>query len=132
MKSVEWHYLMNNQIMNHLVKTSTVPQRFCDDLCFAMPDASVPQCACAYGTLSVDRRTCTRKNFLSKLVMEILLFFSFLAPNEYLLVAMEKEIRSISMQPHGSLTSAPWRAVTNLSMVVGVDFDYRDKKIFYT
>ncbi|CAM4944086.1 unnamed protein product [Rotaria socialis] len=94
-------------------QTSTVRQRFCEDLCFAMPDTSVPQCACAYGTLSIDRRTCT-------------------PPKEYLLVAMEKEIRSMSMEPHGSLTSAPWRAITNLSMVVGIDFDYRDKKIFYT
>lgn len=54
------------------------------------------------------------------------------APNEYLLVAMEKEIRPMSMQPHGLGTSAPWRAITNLSMVVGIDFDYRDKQIFYT
>jgi hypothetical protein len=44
-------------------QSSTIRQRFCEDLCFAMPDTSVPQCACAYGTLSVDRRTCTRKNF---------------------------------------------------------------------
>ena len=43
-------------------QTSTIRQRFCEDLCFAMPDTSVPQCACAYGTLSVDQRTCTRKN----------------------------------------------------------------------
>lgn len=47
-------------------QTSTVRQRFCDDLCFAMPDTSVPQCACAYGTLSLDRRTCERKNYLVK------------------------------------------------------------------
>ncbi|CAF3898744.1 unnamed protein product [Rotaria sp. Silwood2] len=94
-------------------QTSTVRQRFCEDLCFAMPDTSVPQCACAYGTLNIDRRTCA-------------------PPNEYLLVAMEKEIRSMSMEPHGFSTSAPWRAITNLSMVVGIDFDYRDKKIFYT
>jgi hypothetical protein len=58
--------------------------------------------------------------------------FVHLAPSEYLLVAMEREIRSMSMEPHGSATSAPWRAITNLSLVVGVDFDYRDKKIFYT
>jgi hypothetical protein len=44
-------------------QTSTVRQRFCDDLCFAMPETSVAQCACAYGTLTMDRRTCTRKNF---------------------------------------------------------------------
>ncbi|CAF0957368.1 unnamed protein product [Adineta ricciae] len=94
-------------------QSSTVRQRFCEDLCFAMPETSVPQCACAFGTLSADRRTCT-------------------PPNEYLLVAMEKEIRPMSMQPHGLATSAPWRAITNLSMVVGIDFDYRDKQIFYT
>ena len=44
-------------------QSATVRQRFCEDLCFAMPDSSVPQCACAYGTLSVDRRSCTRKQF---------------------------------------------------------------------
>ena len=44
-------------------QTSTVRQRFCEDLCFAMPDTSVPQCGCAYGTLSIDRRTCTGKKF---------------------------------------------------------------------
>lgn len=41
-------------------QTSTVQQRFCDDMCFALPDNSVPQCACAYGTLNLDRRTCSR------------------------------------------------------------------------
>ncbi|CAF1581398.1 unnamed protein product, partial [Rotaria sordida] len=94
-------------------QTSTTQQRFCEDLCFAMPDTSIPQCACAYGTLNMDRRTCA-------------------PPNEYLLVAIEREIRSMSMEPHGSSTSAPWRAITNLRLVVGVDFDYRDRKIFYT
>ena len=44
-------------------QSSTVRQRFCEDLCFAMPETIVPQCACAFGTLSADRRTCTRKNF---------------------------------------------------------------------
>ena len=44
-------------------QTSNVRQRFCEDLCFAMPETSVPQCGCAYGTLSVDRRTCTGKNY---------------------------------------------------------------------
>lgn len=112
-------------------QTSTVRQRFCEDLCFAMPDISVPQCACAYGTLNADRRTCSGN--LSWTEHGFCLHrFSLVAPNEYLLVAMEKEIRSMSMQPHGSSASAPWRALTNLSMVVGVDFDYRDKKIFYT
>jgi len=47
-------------------------------------------------------------------------------------VAMEKEIRSMSMEPHGFSTSAPWRSITNLTLAVGVDFDFRDKKIFYT
>ena len=58
--------------------------------------------------------------------------FVLLAPNEYLLLAMEREIRSLSMQPHGSSTSAPWRSITNLTLAVGIDYDYRDKKIFYT
>lgn len=110
-------------------QTSTVRQRFCEDLCFAMPETSVPQCACAYGTLSVDLRMCTRKISFSRLQNPSL---PLLAPTEYLLVAMEREIRSMSMQPHGSSTSAPWRAITNLSLAVGIDFDYRDKKIFYT
>ena len=42
-------------------QTTTVRQRFCDDLCFALPETTVPQCSCAYGILNPDRRTCSRK-----------------------------------------------------------------------
>jgi len=58
-------------------QTSTVRQRFCEDLCFAMPDTSVPQCSCAYGTLSIDRRTCTRMNFNIKLILFVRFTFRF-------------------------------------------------------
>ena len=78
----------------------------------------------------IDERVQVRSFFDRKIKIFKLIFF--VAPNEYLLVAMEKEIRSMSMQPHGSSTSAPWRSITNLSLAVGIDFDYRDKKIFYT
>lgn len=76
----------------------------------------------------IDELVHVRNSYIENLFDD----FFFVAPSEYLLVAMEKEIRSMSMEPHGSSTSAPWRAITNLSLVVGVDFDYRDKKIFYT
>ena len=65
-------------------QTSTVRQRFCDDLCFAMPDTSVPQCACAYGTLNVDRRTCTRKIYSLTIKNKKFVCLALLAPSEYL------------------------------------------------
>ncbi|CAF1308989.1 unnamed protein product, partial [Didymodactylos carnosus] len=76
-------------------------QQFCEDLCFALPDSSLPECACAYGTLNMDRRTC-------------------IAPKEYLIVAMEKEIRSMSMQPHGR------------SIPVGISYDWVSDRLYWT
>ncbi len=57
-------------------QTSTIRQRFCEDLCFAIPETSVPQCACAYGTLSIDRRTCTRKSSVLRKFNILFSFFS--------------------------------------------------------
>ncbi|CAF3970146.1 unnamed protein product, partial [Rotaria sp. Silwood1] len=47
------------------------------------------------------------------------------SPNEYLFVTIEKEIPSMSMELHDSSISAPWHAITNLNLVVEIDFDYQ-------
>ena len=44
---------------------------------------------------------------------------------------MENEIRSLSL-PSSSSSSTPWRPLTGLSKVIGIDFDYRDNKIIFT
>ncbi|CAF5005786.1 unnamed protein product, partial [Rotaria sp. Silwood1] len=49
------------------------------------------------------------------------------SPNEYLFVTIEKEIPSMSMELHDSSISAPWHAITNLNLVVEIDFDYQDE-----
>lgn len=59
-------------------------QSFCDQLCFPLPDGErIPfVCGCAVGELNRDGRTCKR-------------------PDEYLIFAMENEIRSVNL-PKGN------------------------------
>lgn len=52
------------------------------------------------------------------------------APSEYLVFATRTEIRSVSLDPKA--LSAPFAPITNLSNVVGLDFDYADSKLVFT
>lgn len=49
---------------------------------------------------------------------------------EYLVFTTRREIRSLHLDP--KVTSVPFAPKTNLSNVVGLDFDYKDKRIFFT
>ena len=49
---------------------------------------------------------------------------------EYIVFTTRREIRSLHLDP--KVTSVPFAPKTNLSNVVGLDFDYKDKKIFFT
>lgn len=49
---------------------------------------------------------------------------------EYLVFATRTEIRAINIDPHN--TNVPFAPVGNLTNVVGVDFDYQDKKLLFT
>ncbi len=53
-----------------------------------------------------------------------------LAVKEYLIYAVESELRSVHLDP--GTHSQPWRPITDLQGAVALDFDYADKKIFFT
>jgi len=69
------------------------------------------KCACASGVLAADQRTCTD------------------VP-EYLVFSTRKEIRSVHLDP--KVNSLPFNPRVNLTNVVGLDFDYDEKRLFYT
>lgn len=88
----------------------------CDQLCFSYPQdnpdfKSTHQCVCATGQLAADKRKCEYVN-------------------EFLVFATRTEIRAINLDPQS--TTVPFKPITNLTNVVGVDFDHTDKKLIFT
>ncbi|KAL7294867.1 hypothetical protein TKK_0011791 [Trichogramma kaykai] len=85
----------------------------CGQLCFAFPrDNNVQmRCDCAIGKLASDQKSCENVD-------------------EYLVFATRTEIRAINLDPRD--TSLPFQPIGNLTNVVGVDFDYDDRRIFFT
>ena len=88
-------------------------ERICDQLCFAMPQGYEQdyKCACSSGVLDVDQKRCKQLD-------------------EYLIFTTRKEIRTINLNE--AISSPPIVPKTNLTNVVGLDFDYANKKIFFT
>ena len=93
----------------------------CEQLCFAYPtDSTVDgesfgslgfKCKCSTGSLQEDGRTCG-------------------TPKEYLVFATRTEVRSVSLDPKA--LSAPFAPIVNLSNVVGLDFDFADRRLLFT
>lgn len=69
------------------------------------------RCGCSSGVLQPDGRTCGDVS-------------------EFLIFATRSEVRSVHLTPQSSGT--PFPAKVNLSNVVGVDFDYTRKRVFFT
>jgi len=91
--------------------TSAGRSSVCDQLCFAMPNDEHEKCACALGKLDSDGRSCVQ-------------------PDEYLLITTRREIRSYSLdRSHGD---SPFSPHGNLSNVVGLDYDYENKRILFS
>lgn len=82
----------------------------CQQLCFALGESSWT-CACASGVLGPDQRSC-------------------IDPAEYLIFSTRKEIRSIHLDP--KTTAVPFNPRVNLTNVVGLDFDYDNKRLYFT
>ncbi|KAK9680220.1 Low-density lipoprotein receptor domain class A [Popillia japonica] len=86
----------------------------CEQLCFAYPIDAISatyKCDCATGTLAADGRKC---EFL----------------NEYLVFTTRTEVRAINVLPTNN--NLPFTPITNLTNVVGIDFDYADNKLLFT
>lgn len=87
----------------------------CAQLCFSFPVDHPKQsnfrCDCASGVLADNKRDCEDSK-------------------EYLVFATRTEIRSLSLTPKSN--TVPFDAVKGLTNVVGVDFDYKDKKLLFT
>ena len=89
----------------------------CDQLCFSFPPDSTSsgrlnfKCDCSTGKLSSDGRRCEFEN-------------------EYVVFSTRTEIRAIELNPKS--TGVPFKPVTNLTNVVGLDFDFADNKLFFT
>lgn len=84
-------------------------------MCFSFP-AELPQsvrfrCDCASGVLAADKRTCEDSK-------------------EYLVFTTRTEIRSLSLTPESN--TVPFDTISGLTNVVGVDFDYGTKEMFFT
>ncbi len=91
----------------------------CEQLCFSYPDAKSStytgrKCACATGTL-VNSRKCATSS-------------------EYLVFSTRGEIRSEHIKADGDKfdSSKPFETVKNLTNVVGLDFDYKRSRLFFT
>ncbi|KAK8402469.1 hypothetical protein O3P69_000706 [Scylla paramamosain] len=88
----------------------------CAQLCFSFPDEATQsermRCACASGVLAADKQSCEESK-------------------EYLIFTTRTEIRSLSLNPDEH--TVPFETINdNLTNVVGIDFDYETKEMFYT
>ncbi|XP_075155675.1 low-density lipoprotein receptor-related protein megalin [Haematobia irritans] len=110
-------YSINNQPQDESNPCTRLGNGGCDQLCFSFPvDNANPsalnyRCECATGKLAADNRKCE-------------------TVNEYLVFATRTEIRAVNLDPRS--TQIPFTPMTNLTNVVGLDFDFHDNHMFYT
>ncbi|XP_059178824.1 low-density lipoprotein receptor-related protein 2-like isoform X2 [Physella acuta] len=83
----------------------------CQQLCFAKPNQTEPDCGCSTGTLGPDKKLCQ-------------------APTSFLLFAAETEIQSLSLNPES--TSNPIPTIPDLQGVVAVDYDAHENYIYFS
>ncbi|CAF0958417.1 unnamed protein product, partial [Brachionus calyciflorus] len=83
----------------------------CDQFCFNLH--ATTKCACGLGELDSNGKNCK-------------------LPKEYIIFAMEDEIRSLNIPVGNLVGGSPWRAITGLNRAIGIDFDYRDNFILFT
>ncbi|XP_014669426.1 PREDICTED: low-density lipoprotein receptor-related protein 2-like isoform X2 [Priapulus caudatus] len=82
----------------------------CEQLCFPMP-RTFPRCACYSGKLASDGKKCIQDD-------------------AYLIYVTENSVRSAFLDPQ--ISSVPWPPVTHLNISTAVEFDYTNKRIFFT
>lgn len=115
-------YDINNQPSDDSNPCLRLGNGGCDQLCFSFPPEATTstigglqkpsfRCDCSTGKLGIDGRKC-----------EIV--------NEFVVFATRTEIRGVNLDPRS--TGVPFPSVSNLTNVVGIDFDYADNKLFFT
>uniref|UniRef100_A0AAX7TL23 EGF-like domain-containing protein n=1 Tax=Astatotilapia calliptera TaxID=8154 RepID=A0AAX7TL23_ASTCA len=83
----------------------------CQQLCFAIPDKQGPKCACAHGTLLGNGVSCGYE------------------PDEFLVFSTGYTLNSQRLDPTDH--SLPYPTVTLGNGVMGLDYDFREKRIFF-
>ncbi|KAI5632398.1 low-density lipoprotein receptor domain class A domain-containing protein [Phthorimaea operculella] len=89
----------------------------CDQLCYSYPPESnkghTYKCDCATGQVSLFNPKKCDVQF-----------------DEYLVFTTRTEIRAINLDPKS--TNVPFKPISNLTNVVGVEFDHADNRLFFT
>uniref|UniRef100_A0A3P8ZIX3 EGF-like domain-containing protein n=1 Tax=Esox lucius TaxID=8010 RepID=A0A3P8ZIX3_ESOLU len=84
----------------------------CQQLCFALPEQEKPTCACAHGSLLSNGVTCGY------------------GLDEFLVFTTDNSLDSLRLDPADH--SVPYPTVSLDFSVVALDFDFADKRIFFT
>lgn len=84
----------------------------CQQLCFALPDQEKPKCGCAHGSLLNNGVTCGY------------------GLDEFLIFTTDVTLNSLRLDPQDH--STPFPVVTLGSYTVGTDYDFKEKKVFFT
>ncbi|KAM9425856.1 low-density lipoprotein receptor-related protein 2 [Pholidichthys leucotaenia] len=84
----------------------------CQQLCFAIPDQEKPKCACAHGSLLSNGVSCGY------------------GMDEFLVFSTDYTLNSLRLDPEDH--STPYPTVTLGYGVMALDYDFREKRIFFT
>lgn len=84
----------------------------CQQLCFAIPDEQKPKCGCAHGSLLSNGVTCGY------------------GLDEFLVFTTDYTVNSLRLDPTDH--SLPYPTVNLGYNVVALDFDFKEKRIFFT
>ncbi|XP_077472512.1 low-density lipoprotein receptor-related protein 2a isoform X9 [Stigmatopora argus] len=88
----------------------------CDHFCFALPTSDVGnasrKCACAFGNLAADNKSCV------------------VSKDDYLIYTTESTVRSLRLDPEDHAVPFPVVNVPRTS--VALDFDLTDRRIYFT
>lgn len=84
----------------------------CQQLCFAIPDQDNPKCGCAHGSLLSNGVTCGY------------------GLDEFLVFTTDYTINSLRLDPKDH--SAPYPTVDLSYGVKALDYDFKEKRIFFT
>uniref|UniRef100_A0A671UNK4 Low density lipoprotein receptor-related protein 2b n=1 Tax=Sparus aurata TaxID=8175 RepID=A0A671UNK4_SPAAU len=84
----------------------------CQQLCFAIPDQEKPKCGCAHGSLLSNGVTCGY------------------GLDEFLIFTTDYTLSSLRLDPADH--SAPYPTVSMGYGLMGLDYDFEDKRIFFT